>query len=103
MKKDQGIIKIVSVSIILAGLMAILLYLDPNPNGKMQLLSYIFLPLWSFSLIPSFTYFYRWISTKSFEQGMKLGVVLRWGIVLIPILIAPYWMVKYYIVIFYKR
>ncbi|MDD4000127.1 MAG: hypothetical protein PHX62_04445 [Bacilli bacterium] len=102
MKRSREIVIVLSTSIITTGIMVILLYLDPNPNEEHQILSYIFLSLWSFSFIPCFVYVYRWINSKSFEQGMRLGVIFQSGLIVIPLLIAPYLMVKYYISLFSK-
>jgi hypothetical protein len=97
--KRQAITTLIN-SILFAAVIVLLIYLDPNPNKLGQILLYIFLPLWGFSIIPSYLFSREWLNQKSFDEGARIGARLgsafQLKVFLIPIVIAPYLMVRYY-------
>ncbi|MDL2292581.1 hypothetical protein LJC17_03220 [Acholeplasma sp. OttesenSCG-928-E16] len=98
-KYTRQLIVVIIFSIVLSFGAVILIYLDPNPDQTGQILTYIWLPIWIFSIIPAYIFWINWFNSKSFEQGVWIGLVLRVGLFILPILIAPFLAVKYFIFI----
>lgn len=88
------------ISILLATVTVVLIYSDSNLNKLGQILLYVFLPPWGFSIIPSYLFTCEWLNQKSFDEGVRIGArlgsVFQLEVFLLPIVIAPYLMVRYY-------
>lgn len=88
--------KILVISIFAAIMVNLLILLDPPNNSKIQLITHLILTLWGFSIVPSFIYFFDYLNNKTFEEGLLIGNFLKFSLFLIPLVIAPYFMFKYY-------
>lgn|SRR5690554_4775569 len=100
MKKSKEVLIVTLLSIMMVVIANGLLLLDKNSNKELLLFYHILFSIWSFSFIPSFKFVISWLEKKSFEEGAKIGGYLRFHLIIFPILIAPYFMVKYYIDIY---
>lgn len=96
MKKK--IICILISSIILVIFINVLLLFYPYAVGISKIFLHIIFSIWFFSLIPSYAYFIIWLNGKSFKEQIFIGIVLDLiGLIFVPILVAPYFMVKFYL------
>lgn len=98
-KKNKELLLIVGLSILLAGIMALLCALDPD-NVKGKLAISIFLTIWTFSVPPAYAFVFSWLNKKSFFEGAtigsRLGIIFGFFAFFIPIIIAPALMIFYY-------
>ncbi|HNZ50731.1 MAG TPA: hypothetical protein PLR16_05755 [Bacilli bacterium] len=102
MKKSVELLIIISISIIAVIILNLLLSLDPNPepNVGLRIFAYVIMSIWMFSVPASYVYFYRWWNKKPFQEGTLIGNLLGIGMILVPIIIAPFLMLKYFLSMF---
>lgn len=97
MKKTE-LAWVIIYSIIVVILVNLAIASAEDINYKEKIIYHIIYSIWSFGIVPSYRYFYLYIKSKSFIEGAILGGILKiFGFIFLPILLAPYFMVKYYI------
>lgn len=92
--KYKEIIYVTLISLIAASFYLFLLSLNEDLKGIQMILAYIVVPLWMFSTIPAITY---WVK-RFIELNKKRDTQFHQSdlIVLVVIILAPYFMFKYY-------
>lgn len=88
--------RILVISIFITILINLLLLIDPPINLNLQLITHLILTVWGFSFVPSFIYFLNYLNNKIFQEGLLIDNFLKFSLFLVPILLAQYFMIKYY-------
>lgn len=98
-RKTKRVIIVSIVSVVFAGIAVLLCFLDPTKD-QAGLASLILIPIWAFSIVPSYAIVYYWLKSKNFMEcfyiGTTLGVMLGFASLILPVIIAPFLMVMYY-------
>lgn len=94
-KKELLILMLISIMLVTTAILIIAFY--KNLTEYDRAIAYLIYPLWFFSMPYSFVVWYRLFNRLTFLQGFWLGYVIKFGIIFIPILIAPFFMLKYFI------
>jgi|LSQX01.1.fsa_nt_gb hypothetical protein len=97
MTKKKELLILILISIILVTAAILIIVFNNNLTEYDRAIAYYIYPLWSFSLSYSFVVWFRLVNRLTFLQGFWLGYVIKFGIIFIPILIAPFFMLKYFI------
>lgn len=85
-------------SLILVGGSTLLFFLDKSLEwGFEKICSCVFVNLWLFFIIPALRNTYLLNRGKSMEEWFKMGFVLGAGGIFFPILLAPFFGVRYYL------
>lgn len=88
--------RILVISIFITILINLLLLIDPPINLNLQLITHLIFTVWGFSFVPSFIYFLNYLNNKTFQEGLLIDNFLKFSLLLVPILLAQYFMIKYY-------
>ena len=89
--------KVFILSLLLAILAFITTYFETSLNGLSRIIYMVLLPIWFFSIMPSYIITFKWPNTKTFEESIEIGMFLKSLMFIGPILIAPILMVRYYL------
>ncbi len=93
--KTKIIILIASVA--LNGVMMLLYFLDQSLEwNSLKIISCIIVNLYLFFIIPSMRLFIKKFNQMDFEESFKLGFRVGYSKAFWPIIIAPYYGIKYY-------
>lgn len=94
-KKELLILILISITFVTTAIFIIAF--KKNLTEYDKAIAYFIYPLWSFSLSYSFVVWFRLVNGLTFQQAFWVGYVIQLGVIFIPILIAPFFMLKYFI------
>ncbi len=88
------------VSLVLAGLCLLLCFLDAEPFYPAKIAGTVIFTVWGFSAVPAYVAAVAWMRARADELYSRFGFFAYslWVLVVIlPLLLAPFLMVYYYI------
>ena len=91
-------------SIILTGIVILFFALDKSLAWNAhKIISCMLVCIWVSLLIPAFRYDFLKLKEMSFEEGFRAGVRIGLHGIVLPLLIVPYFGIKYYLEIPVKK
>lgn len=88
---------VIVASLVLTAIVILLYFLDKSVAWNAhKIISCILVCFWSLMIIPAFRYDFLKLKEMSFEEGFRAGVRIGLHGVVLPLLIAPYFGIKYY-------
>ena len=100
MKGIKSRILIFCISLVLAGICLLLCFIDPDPFYPAKIAGTVIFAVWGFSAVPAYVAAFLWMSARAAVMYERFGFIAYslWALVVIlPLLLAPFFMVYYYI------
>lgn len=97
-KRTKEIIIVLVVSACLAGLSVGFIFIFPEEMLVSEAMAFTCLmPFWAFGAPAAYIWAVRWLNGYSFETGFRLGYVFGFLLFILPLLLAPFLAVVYYV------